>query len=71
MKLYKVIDLVPLLNSSKRGVRELITSGKLKASKVGRSFIIQEVDLIDYLNNNTYTYTPRRDKGKKKKKKNQ
>ncbi len=64
MKLYKVIDLVPLLNSSKRGVRELITSGKLKASKVGRSFIIQEVDLIDYLNNNTYTYTPRKDKGK-------
>ena len=64
MKLYKVIDLVPLLNSSKRGVRELITSGKLKASKVGRSFIIQETDLIDYLNNNTYHYKPRKEKDK-------
>ncbi len=45
MKLLSAKDVAEKLGVSDRRVRFLITSGKLPASRVGNSYVIQESDL--------------------------
>ena len=49
MKVYDLDDLVQLLKMNKQTLRIYIKEGKLKASKVGRKYIITEEHLKEFL----------------------
>lgn len=61
-KLYSVEEAAALLRVTPRTIREWIATGRLGASKSGRTFIILESDIEDYLKRTRYT--PKRGKGK-------
>ncbi len=49
MQTYTTEDLTDILKVNKRTIRELIASGQLKAKKVGRSYIVTENQLREFL----------------------
>ena len=50
MEYYTLKEIKEKTHITLRLLRGFIKTGELKASKVGRSYIVQEVDLIDFLN---------------------
>jgi predicted site-specific integrase-resolvase len=51
MEIYNLQDLSKKLNITIIVLRRYIKSGMLKASKIGRSYIVQETDLKEFLDN--------------------
>ena len=49
MNVYDLDDLVKVLKMNKQTLRIYIREGKLKASKVGRKYIVTEENLKDFL----------------------
>jgi len=52
MKLYLLPELATVLGTDIRTLRVYIKSGRLKASKIGRNYVITEQDLLEFINNN-------------------
>jgi excisionase family DNA binding protein len=50
MKLYTTKEIGEILNLSVRRVRELILDKSIKASAIGRSYLIRDEDLNDFIN---------------------
>jgi excisionase family DNA binding protein len=53
MKMYTLLEISEILNVSVESVRRYVRSGKLKASRVGRLWRVQEEDLKKYLEKNS------------------
>ena len=51
MEIYTLQELSKKLNITIIVLRRYIKSGMLKASKIGRSYIVQETDLKEFLDN--------------------
>lgn len=50
IKFFTTLELASKLQVTPQTVREYIKQGKLKAQKVGRSFLVSEKNLLDFLN---------------------
>jgi excisionase family DNA binding protein len=48
--MYSPMDLSSILGISSKKVYILLKSGEIKAAKIGRTWRIREVDIIEYLN---------------------
>lgn len=49
MKQYSITEVAQILETTQRAVRKIIASGALKSTKKGTSYIIDEADLNDYI----------------------
>ena len=52
MKTYTVNEVEEILKVKKRTIRSYITSGKLKAAKIGRGYVVQQADLEKFIAEN-------------------
>lgn len=52
IKTYKVDELETILKVKKRTIRAYIASGKLKAAKIGRGYVVQQADLEKFIAEN-------------------
>ena len=52
IKTYKVDELEAILKVKKRTIRAYIASGKLKAAKIGRGYVVQQADLEKFIAEN-------------------
>ena len=52
LKTYTVSEVQDILKVSVRTIRAYISTGKLKASKVGRSYVIKREDLEQFIKDN-------------------
>ena len=52
IKTYKVDELEAILKVKKRTIRDYIASGKLKAAKIGRGYVVQQADLEKFISEN-------------------
>lgn len=52
MKTYTIKEVVPILKSTNRTIRNYIKKNKLKASLIGNHYIILEEDLQNFITNN-------------------
>lgn len=53
IKTYSVTELVDILKLGKRTIRAYISTGKLKAAKVGRSYVVKHEDLEKFISENS------------------
>lgn len=53
IKTYSVSELENILKVGKRTIRAYISSGKLKAAKVGRSYVVKHEDLEKFIAENS------------------
>lgn len=54
LKTYTVSEVQDILKVSVRTIRAYISTGKLKASKVGRSYVIKREDLEQFIKDNEH-----------------
>lgn len=52
MKTYTVNEVEEILKVKKRTIRSYIASGKLKAAKIGRGYVVQQSDLEKFISEN-------------------
>ena len=53
IKTYSVSELENILKVGKRTIRAYISSGKLKAAKVGKSYVVKHEDLEKFIAENS------------------
>lgn len=53
IKIYNAIEVADLLHVTRRSVYSWIKGGKLKATKIGKAWIVTDENLRDFLNKGT------------------
>lgn len=49
VKTYTVKEIEDILHVQGRAIRRYIASGELRASKIGNGYVVQEADLMEFL----------------------